>query len=94
MGASIEFVEESDEALAKAVTTRQTDRLRYGRPGGAAENVRRAANEAGVFIADSPVLACGRLELLWCFEEQSACVDYHRYGNLGERTKERRAEPV
>jgi RHH-type proline utilization regulon transcriptional repressor/proline dehydrogenase/delta 1-pyrroline-5-carboxylate dehydrogenase len=28
----------------------------------------------------------GRLELLQYFQEQSICDNYHRYGNLGERT--------
>jgi len=92
-GAAIEFVEESDEELAEVVANHQTDRLRYSRDGLAPEIVRRAANEIGVFIADAPVLAAGRLELLWCVEEQSQCIDYHRYGNLGKRGTEHRAEP-
>jgi RHH-type proline utilization regulon transcriptional repressor/proline dehydrogenase/delta 1-pyrroline-5-carboxylate dehydrogenase len=44
-------------------------------------------------IADWPVLQHGRIELLWYVREQSLCVDYHRYGNLGIRTAEQRAEP-
>ena len=92
-GAAIEFVEETDDELAALVANHQTDRLRYSREGLAPEIVRRAANEIGVFIAEAPVLAAGRLELLWCVEEQSQCVDYHRYGNLGKRGSEQRAEP-
>jgi RHH-type proline utilization regulon transcriptional repressor/proline dehydrogenase/delta 1-pyrroline-5-carboxylate dehydrogenase len=39
-----------------------------------------------------PVVAEGRLECLWYLHEQSLSVDYHRYGNLGRRTGEPRAE--
>lgn len=92
-GAAIEFVEESDAELASVVSAHQTDRLRYRAPDQAPEAVRRAANECGIFIADSPVLASGRIELLWCLQEQSICCDYHRYGNLGERSHETRSQP-
>ena len=44
--------------------------------------------------ADTPVLAEGRIELLWYLREQSISHDYHRYGNLGPRGGERRAEPL
>ena len=41
----------------------------------------------------TPVLAAGRIELLWYLREQSISWDYHRYGNLGERANERRKGP-
>ena len=44
-------------------------------------------------LADAPVLAEGRIELLWYLREQSLSHAYHRYGNLGARAGERRAEP-
>jgi len=34
------------------------------------------------------------VELLWCLHEQSVSHAYHRYGNLGARAPERRAEPL
>ncbi len=34
----------------------------------------------------------GRLELLWYVREQSISTDYHRYGNLGIRADEARAQ--
>ena len=37
-------------------------------------------------------LAEGRVELLWYVQEQSVSFDYHRYGNLGVRAGEPRAE--
>ena len=57
------------------------------------EMVRRAAAESGVYIADEPVLASGRIELLWYLREQSISYDYHRYGNLGARIDENRKGP-
>ena len=40
------------------------------------------------------ILAVGRIELLWYLSEQSLSIDYHRYGNLGDRAAEnRRAVP-
>jgi len=84
---AIEFVEENDDELAASIAAGETDRLRYAAPDRVPESIRRAANERSVFIADSPVLACGRVELLWYVEEQSLSFDYHRYGNLGSRAK-------
>jgi RHH-type proline utilization regulon transcriptional repressor/proline dehydrogenase/delta 1-pyrroline-5-carboxylate dehydrogenase len=46
-----------------------------------------------LYLADSPVVAEGRVELLWYLYEQSVSIDYHRYGNLGARAAEPRAEP-
>jgi RHH-type proline utilization regulon transcriptional repressor/proline dehydrogenase/delta 1-pyrroline-5-carboxylate dehydrogenase len=92
--ATIEFVEESDQQLCEAILSGQCDRVRYALPGRVPLEVRRAANEANVFIADSPVLAEGRIELLWYVREQSVSMDYHRYGNLGARSGEVRAEPA
>lgn len=89
--AAIEFMEESDEDLAAAITQRETDRVRYASPSRVPVVVRRAAAEAQVFIADAPVLAEGRVELLWYVQEQSVSFDYHRYGNLGARAGEPRA---
>jgi len=40
------------------------------------------AAELGVHIADAPVLAAGRLELLHYVREQSVCIEYHRYGQI------------
>jgi len=66
------------------------DRLRYAKPSRVPEPIRRAANEACIYVADAPILAEGRLELLWYVEEQSLSNDYHRYGNLGARVDENR----
>jgi RHH-type proline utilization regulon transcriptional repressor/proline dehydrogenase/delta 1-pyrroline-5-carboxylate dehydrogenase len=91
---SLEFLEESDEHLVQAITGRQCDHMRYAAADRVPETVRRAAAEACLFIADAPVLAEGRVELLWYVQEQSVSFDYHRYGNLGTRTGEERAPLV
>lgn len=91
---AIEFIEETDEELAIAISERETDRVRYAGHDRVPEVVRRAAAEAQVFIADAPVLAEGRVELLWYVQEQSVSFDYHRYGNLGARSGEERAPLV
>jgi len=91
---SIEFVEESDEALADLVRLRQTDRLRYAAPDRVPIAIREAVIEHSIYVADAPVLMHGRVELMWYVREQSVCIDYHRYGNLGTRTDEERTEPL
>jgi len=92
--ASIEFAEETEEQLAEVITSGQTDRLRYAAPDRISDIAERAAAETGLFIASTPVLPIGRVELLWYLQEQSICIDYHRYGNLGGRSDEQRAEPL
>lgn len=89
---AIEFVEETDEHLAAILRDHQTDRLRYAAPARVPEVVLQAAAETGLCIVSRPVLAEGRLELLWYLHEQSLSFDYHRYGNLGVRATEARAE--
>ncbi len=89
-GAALEFVEESDEELAEIVRTSQTDRVRYASPDRVPESILESVGDSGVFIARTPILAEGRIELLWYVMEQSISHDYHRYGNLGTRAKEER----
>lgn len=89
-GAQIEFVEETDEGLAAAMHGGQTDRIRFARPERVPELLRRAAAQLGAYLADVPVLAEGRIELLSYVREQSISCDYHRYGNLGARAEEAR----
>ena len=90
----IEFVEESDEQLADAIREEQTDRIRYASPDRVPHVIRRAVATTGIYIADVPVLCEGRIELLWYVREQSICIDYHRYGNLGKRSGEQRARTL
>jgi len=89
---AIEFVEESDTQLALAIQGGQVDRVRYAAPDRASLEVLQAGNAANGCIVSVPVSAEGRLELLWYLREQSISTDYHRYGNLGLRADEARAE--
>ncbi len=83
--------------LGDTQTTGQTDkdliaiipdvqRIRYAAPDRVPDEVFRAAAKTGLHISRSPVMMEGRIELLQYLKEQSLCNDYHRYGNLGERS--------
>jgi len=87
----IEFLEENDEALAAVLRHHDADRVRYAAHDRVPQGVWKAAAESAIHLATAPVLAEGRVEMLWYFEEQSLSCDYHRYGNLGARTGESRA---
>jgi RHH-type proline utilization regulon transcriptional repressor/proline dehydrogenase/delta 1-pyrroline-5-carboxylate dehydrogenase len=89
----IEFIEETDTELAHAMRNRQTDRVRYAAAHRVPLEVLQASAESGICVASLPVLAERRVELLWYVKEQSISIDYHRYGNLGRRASEARAEP-
>jgi len=95
--AAIEFVEETSEDLnahLAAAPSHAVERLRYAGPDRVPCSVRLAAAAAGAYVADEPVLAEGRIELLWYLREQSISHDYHRHGNLGMRAAEERREPA
>jgi RHH-type proline utilization regulon transcriptional repressor/proline dehydrogenase/delta 1-pyrroline-5-carboxylate dehydrogenase len=89
---AIEFVEETEARLAEVIRAGETDRVRYAAPDRVPPEIFAAAAKSGLFVARAPVLAEGRIELLWYLREQSISCDYHRYGNLGERGQEQRAE--
>jgi RHH-type proline utilization regulon transcriptional repressor/proline dehydrogenase/delta 1-pyrroline-5-carboxylate dehydrogenase len=91
---AIEFLDQTDARLADAIRGGQVDRVRYAAPDRVPTVIRQAAAESLQYIADAPVVAHGRVELLWYMREQSLTVDYHRYGNLGIRAGEDRAEPA
>ncbi len=89
---AIEFVEESDAELVEALLAGPPIRLRYAHPARVPSIVRSAAGTTGQYLADEPVQAHGRVELLWYFQEQSLSHVYHRYGNLGRRAYEARSK--
>ena len=74
---------ESDTEVAGMIADVQ--RIRYAAPGRVPPLVLQAAADKGIYIARSPVLMEGRIELLHYVINQSICDSYHRYGNLGER---------
>jgi len=61
-------------------------RIRYAAPERVPETVMAAAAKRGFYIARTPVLMEGRIELLHYCQNQSICDTYHRYGNLGDRS--------
>ena len=63
-------------------------RIRYAAPHRVSQEVYQAAAETGFYIARSPVMMEGRIELLQYYRQQSICDNYHRYGNPGERALE------
>ena len=74
---------ESDADVAGMISSVQ--RIRYASPQRVSPEVLQAAAKTGIYIARSPVLMEGRIELLHYVINQSICDSYHRYGNLGER---------
>jgi RHH-type proline utilization regulon transcriptional repressor/proline dehydrogenase/delta 1-pyrroline-5-carboxylate dehydrogenase len=88
----IDFIGENDEQLMARIRGGKIQRIRYAAPDHAPLKVLRAAGEAGCGVISVPVSAEGRLEMLWYLREQSISTDYHRYGNLGRRTNEPRAD--
>jgi RHH-type proline utilization regulon transcriptional repressor/proline dehydrogenase/delta 1-pyrroline-5-carboxylate dehydrogenase len=94
--AGIEFLEENDEQLAallRQMPPCPDERIRFAAPSRVPPVLRTAAAASGQYLADEPVLAEGRVELLWYVREQTISHDYHRYGNLGARGAETRLEP-
>jgi len=77
---------EIDRELIKIIP--KVDRIRYAAPERVPQEVYSAAAETGFYIARSPVMMDGRIELLHYYRQQSICDNYHRYGNLGERALE------
>jgi RHH-type proline utilization regulon transcriptional repressor/proline dehydrogenase/delta 1-pyrroline-5-carboxylate dehydrogenase len=90
-GGRIEFVAETDAELAQVIRHGQTERVRYAAPDRVPAVIFAAVQDTGLYVARAPVLAEGRVELLWYVSEQSISSDYHRYGNLGPRADEPRA---
>jgi RHH-type proline utilization regulon transcriptional repressor/proline dehydrogenase/delta 1-pyrroline-5-carboxylate dehydrogenase len=83
LGRHAEVRRETDAQLADAIPRIQ--RIRYAAPDRVPRLLYGAAAQSGFYIARSPVLMEGRLELLHYVQNQSICDTYHRYGNLGER---------
>ena len=75
---------ERDSELIKSIP--KIDRIRYAAPNRVPFEVFEAAAKTGFYIARSPVFMDGSLELLQYYRQQSICNNYHRYGNLGERS--------
>lgn len=83
----MQYFLESEEELAARLGEGEIRRLRaLGRP---REEILRASVGTNCRVVWSPVYANGYLELLQYVREVSLSVDYHRYGNLGDREVEK-----
>ncbi len=72
--------DETSEELAARLASLGVQRVRV--VGTCRDELRAGANEAGVHIADDPVTAEGRIELLHYLREQAVSRTTHRYGNV------------
>lgn len=88
----IEFIEETDARLGEVMRERKTGRIRFAAADRVPALLRTISAETGIALIDNPVLAEGRIELLWYLRERSVSHAYHRYGNLGGRAGEPRSE--
>ena len=86
----IELIEESDADLLRYLDQPHILRMRFAVAERVPTELRLAAAQSGTWLADLPVVAEGKVELLWYLREQSISYDYHRYGNLGTRAMEPR----
>ena len=77
--------EESDDALRGRISSASGERMRFASAARVPTAILEACAREGVYLVTPPPLAAGRLELLNWFQEQSLCLDTHRYGNLGRR---------
>ena len=72
--------DETSVAFAARLESLDIPRVRL--VGTCSHQLRAAANKAGIQIADDPVTAEGRIELLHYLREQAVTRTLHRYGNL------------
>jgi RHH-type transcriptional regulator, proline utilization regulon repressor / proline dehydrogenase / delta 1-pyrroline-5-carboxylate dehydrogenase len=77
-------VRQTDSELAGMIGNIQ--RIRYAAPERVPPVIFKEAAKRGFYISRAKVVMEGRIELLHYFLEQSICDNYHRYGNLGERS--------
>ena len=105
---ALKLLEELIESWAGRDRVRRGERRALGRrdprPADRSRALRRCGPRAGRGVAGrrrdrrlrgQQSRARGRpAELLWYLHEQSISIDYHRYGNLGIRADEPRAEPL
>ncbi len=82
------IVEEDDQQFENRLKNGDFRRVRLISP--PSKGFKEAASVSATFLDAAPVLSNGRFELLHYLREISFSIDYHRYGNLGLREKEKR----
>lgn len=85
---NIQVMVENDEEFVRRVEKDAIRRMRF--LSSIKQELQIALANAGCYTLLEPVIANGRVELLRYLQEVSLSVDYHRYGNLGEREGELR----
>jgi len=83
-----------EQQLIESMQSGKCARVRYADPGHASARLRSIARDCGVVLIETTVVVNGLIELPWYFREQSISIDYHRYGNLGHRSCEKRTAPL
>ncbi|NGX42078.1 MAG: 1-pyrroline-5-carboxylate dehydrogenase 1 [Chlamydiae bacterium] len=84
----VEIVEETETQFIERVQTENIKRVRL--LSSPSLKLNQVLAEVACNTMTAPVLANGRVELLYYLREISLSIDYHRYGNLGNRDKEER----
>lgn len=81
----IPVIRQSDTKLIQMMGD-DADCIRYAAPDRVCNKILNKAALTGFYISRDKVKMEGRLELMHYLMEQSICENYHRYGNLGERS--------
>ncbi|HSX04179.1 MAG TPA: proline dehydrogenase family protein [Rhabdochlamydiaceae bacterium] len=82
------FIEEDEKRFISRLGKNECMRVRLiSKP---PHHMREAAAGTSCYLSTVPVLASGRFELLNFLAERAVSIDYHRYGNLGQREGEAR----
>jgi len=81
------FIEEEEDSLIERIRSGEIKRLRVlSIP---SDKIMEAAAYSACYVCQATILDNGRVELLNYLREVAICIDYHRYGNLGEREQGR-----
>jgi len=75
------IVREDESHLISSIAS--CERVRFLNPQNVSQNVYEKLALSAKYIASTPFIAHGRIELMHYFIEQSVTNSYHRYGNLG-----------
>ncbi len=75
------IVREDEEVLIESIYKYQ--RIRFLSKENVSTNIYNAVASKAIYIATTPFVAHGRIEMMHYFIEQSVTNSYHRYGNLG-----------
>ena len=77
---------QTDEELCEFIP--KVQRIRYAGVDRVPMKVFSEAAKTGFYVSRTAVSMEGRIELLQYIQEQSTSINYHRYGNMGDRAVE------